>query len=273
MNKIIITQATSRLIGIILLFGGNAYAACPDPAAYPFNDCSLPDINIGSYPYFDQDVKVTYKARKKGGNKEGDFILSDFNLEAKYDNESNLSTSKFLIDLDNIFDIDNTRYRLKKVRVREGVVKSGKVTIRGEIPGLGITKKPGRKLPKLFKAKLEGGWTLSADGKLLGFNTTGKVKKKDGVKVNQGLFCHEAIALLVTCTDAESVYLALENALTDATPGETFKTDATAVTTPGETFKIDAAAVTTVPIPAAAWLFGSGLLCLAGMARKRRNTI
>ena len=36
------------------------------------------------------------------------------------------------------------------------------------------------------------------------------------------------------------------------------------------TVQVNTAVTTVVPVPAAAWLFGSGLLALAGVARRRR---
>jgi hypothetical protein len=230
MNRIII-QTTSCLVGIFLLFGGNAYAACPDPGAFPFNDCSLPGIRDGSYPYFDQGIENVEYKRSKKYSKNG-----KFSLKAKGEN---MQRSQFLIDLDNVFDIDKTL----KVNVNKKGVAKGKVKIKGIIDEFGMKKKK-----TLMKAKLEGGWTLSDDGLLFGVNT-------------HKIICKH---LPVPCTKAESVYLALKESLNDAISGEKFKTDAIANT--------DAIAVTTVPIPAAAWLFGSGLLALAGIARKRRNT-
>jgi hypothetical protein len=39
----------------------------------------------------------------------------------------------------------------------------------------------------------------------------------------------------------------------------------------GYNANFDMTTLTVVPIPAAAWLFGSGLLGLVGVARRRRN--
>jgi len=61
------------------------------------------------------------------------------------------------------------------------------------------------------------------------------------------------------CTDAESVYMLL-------TDGQTF--DSTAITN-GKPQSFAAFGVTTVPVPAAVWLFGSGLLGMVGFARRK----
>ncbi len=229
MNKIRM-QAVFCLFGAILLVGGNAFAGhesgCPDPGAYPSNGCSLPGIRDGSYPYFDNGVKVEYKDKKDG----------DFQIKAQQD--SNSGRSVFLLDLDELFYVGKPKYKFT-AEVKNGVLKKGSVKIQGIIQDLGITKKT-----TLMKADLEGAWTFSADGKLLGFNTT-------------NLFCHEAFAAY--CTNAESVYLSLAESING-------------VLDTGKKLKTTAIAVTTVPIPAAAWLFGSGLLFFAGIARKRRHT-
>jgi hypothetical protein len=79
---------------------------------------------------------------------------------------------------------------------------------------------------------------LVDDPNLWGFNTT-------------NIFCNPD--LMLECTDSESVYLALSNAFS----GEF-----------GSNFMSKGIAVTTVPVPAAAWLFGSAL-GLLGWTRRR----
>ena len=225
-------QVISCLLGITLLLVGNAFAAhtsgCPNPAAFPFNDCHLSDdVRQGSYAYFDQGVKVKYKAKKK--KKGGD----NFNLKTKYNNNSN--RSQFLVDLDNTYHIDRTKYILK-LKVRNGIA-SGSVVIKGLIKERGMTRRN-----KLMTARLEGAWTLSEDGRLLGMNTT-------------DIVCHEV--LQVICTESESIYLVLDDA----------------INTGKKKIKTTGVAVTTTPLPATAWLFGSGVLCLAGIARKHKLMI
>jgi hypothetical protein len=232
MNKI--KQLTSYLLfSITLLFAGNVFAAvmsCPDvdPTTFSSNGYCLEGLVPGSYPYFDQGVKIKYKAKKKKGE-------GNFNLKVKYDKKS--IDSQFLADLgiENIFDIDKTKYILK-VKVRDGIA-TGTVKIKGVIRELGMTKKK-----TLMTANLKGEWALSEDGKLLGFNT-------------MDIECNPILP--VPCTTDEVIYLVLNDAIT----AETKK------------LKTTGRAFTSVPLPAAVWLFGSGLLGFAVIARKRRRTI
>ena len=232
-NRISKQVISCLLFGITLLFGGNAFAvvmSCPDvdPTTFPSNGYCLESLVPGSYPYFDQGIKVKYKAKKK--KKKGS---DNFNLKTKYYNKSN--HSQFLVDQGNDFHIDRTKYILK-VKVRNGVA-SGSVVIKGLIKELGMTRRK-----KLMTAKLEGTWVLSEDGQLLGFNT-------------MDIECNPVLP--VNCTTAEVIYLVLNDAIT----AEKKKMKTTGV------------ALTSVPLPAAAWLFGSGVLGFAGIARKRKLMI
>jgi hypothetical protein len=200
-------------------FTANA-SVCPNPEAYPWNDCALEGLRPGSYPYFDQGVKnVIYHAKKNG----------DFSIKAQYDKKSN--RSQFLLDLDNIFNVEKTKYKFK-ARYSDGELTGG-VEIKGIIDGLGITKRE-----TLMTAGLEGTPVLSLDGQLFGFNTT-------------DIVCHEVFAMY--CTPAESVYLVLDDAINSGK----------------KNIKTSGVAVTTIPVPASVWLFGSGLLGLIGIGRRK----
>jgi hypothetical protein len=94
---------------------------------------------------------------------------------------------------------------------------------------------------KLMTADLTGDWDISGDGKLIGFNTT-------------NIDCADILPVL--CTDAEVVYINLADALDMDT----------------SKFSTNGTALTSVPVPAAVWLFGSGILGLASVAMRKRKT-
>ena len=115
-------------------------------------------------------------------------------------------------------------------------VASGKIKISGKIDDLGIKG-------TLMTADLEGAW--DADGSLIGFNT-------------MNIQCNDAINAYLGgggCTTNEVIYLNLLEAIGPDAGARKIKTAGIAVTS--------------VPLPAAAWLFGSGLLGLIAMARRR----
>ena len=162
----------------------------------------------------------------------------DFYLKAKFDKHSDRSSlvidpnGIFGISPDGIFDIDKTKFKIK-VKVEDGVA-NGSLRIKGAIDEFGIKK------TTLVTANLSGEWALSDDGQLIGFNTTNIVCSPE---------------LPINCTNSESIYLVLDDA----------------INTGNKNYKTTGVAITTVPLPAAAWLFASGLLGLAGIARRRRS--
>jgi hypothetical protein len=207
-----------------------AITSCPDPSAYPYSGCSVDGVSPSGFPYFDQLVNVSYSEKNDG-----------FNISAK--NYQGSFRSHFYVTPEEMFDISKTQYSLK-AQVRDGVA-SGTISIKGRIDELGITpkKKKKKKSPLLMKADLSGDWGISDDGTLIGFNT-------------ENIVCNDAINAYLGgggCTENESVYLSLlESILT----GE-------------KNIKTAGVSVATVPLPAAAWLFGSGLLGLAAISRRK----
>jgi hypothetical protein len=113
----------------------------------------------------------------------------------------------------------------------------GSMSIQGAIPGLGITDKK----TVLMSADLTSfGWA----GNYVGFNTA-------------NIFCDAGLG--VPCTPAESIIFTLDSI---------FSGDPTA------RLHTTALAVTSVPLPAAVWLFGSGLGLLGGgLGIKRRKAL
>lgn len=220
--KIWLSAGLFALIGFQSASSVAGHLGCPDPSGFPTSSgCSLPGIRDSGFPYFDQGVSVKYQAKKDG----------DFFLKAKQYKKS--GRSSLVMDSTTAYDVGEVKYKLRPVKVIGGVA-SGSLSIKGTIDGLGITKRE-----TLMTADLEGDWALSADGQLLGLDTT-------------NIVCHAAFEMY--CTQSESIYLALNDA----------------INTGKKNINTTGVAVTTIPLPAAVWLFGSGLVCLAGMTRRRR---
>lgn len=117
-----------------------------------------------------------------------------------------------------------------------GQISGGTVQIKGKGSDFGILGE----MITLMTADLTSG-NLTSSSSLWGFNTT-------------NIWC--APELQLNCTNSESVYLSLNSLF-----GGIFT----------DKFTSSATATTTVPIPAAAWLFGSAL-GLLGWVRRRANT-
>jgi len=144
------------------------------------------------------------------------------------------STLYFSPSIDDTYAIHDTAFRFK-ARYRNGNL-TGRIRIRGIMPELGINNRK-----TLMTADLKGQW--NSTGQLIGFNT-------------MNIECHAAINAVRQCTTDEVIYLSeLKDALDLGGPRGKYKTTGLAVTS--------------VPIPATAWLFGSGLLGLVGVARRK----
>lgn len=138
----------------------------------------------------------------------------------------------------NTYNISDTSYSLTANFNSSNVFQNGNVTIKGKVSSLGINTKQ-----TLMTANLTA-FAKGYGNHLLGFNTA-------------NIACHIAInAAAGGCTSAESIYIGVLK-------GFNFKTD----------YKSRGLALTSVPVPAAAWLFGSGLLGLVGMARRKRKQV
>ena len=115
----------------------------------------------------------------------------------------------------------------------------GSLTIKGKIPSIGITNRH----TTLVTAAVDA---FAFDGSnLLGFATS-------------GIVCDPVLDASIAggCTDAESVYVLLDSAWGGLSHNlETF-----------------GSSITTIPLPAAVWLFGSGLAFLGATVRRRRKT-
>ncbi len=159
----------------------------------------------------------------------------DFKLKARYGGDApKESTLLFSPSIDDTYTISKTRLRFK-ARYKNGNL-TGSIRIKGVIPDLNINSRQ-----TLMTADLTGVW--NSTGQLIGFNT-------------MNIQCNAAINAVAQCTTAEVIYLSqLKDSLDLG--GSMGK------------FKTTGLAVTSVPVPAAAWLFGSGLIGLVGVARHK----
>jgi hypothetical protein len=146
--------------------------------------------------------------------------------------------NQLALDTDITQAFEKAKYDLKASvdgEAASGTLKISGTLVGGEFDGEKFT----------VTADLAGPYASSPDGTLWGFNT-------------ENIVCDEVINTLTGgCTSAEVVYLNLLEAIG---PGTGFEKISTA-----------GRALTSVPLPAAAWLFGTGLLALAGMARRWNN--
>lgn len=214
---------TLCFVSVIVLGSTGIYASiCPDSSAtFPNNGCSLPGLVPGSFPYFQQGVRI----KLQNSNHKTTF-------SAKYQPGSD---SLFLTSLspDDSYTITATGYKLMATWDSGGTL-SGTVKINGILSGLTLGS------IKLMTADLTGIWNISGDGKLIGFNT-------------ENIVC--ADILPADCTNAEVVYISLNDAL---------DMDANKFDTSG-------IALTSVPLPAAVWLFGTGVIGLGALTRRRKS--
>ena len=164
--------------------------------------------------------------------KSGNFTLKARNRGAA----ARKSTFYVSPSLDDTYAIHKTRFRFK-AKYKNGEL-TGRIRIKGKMPELGLNKRR-----TLMTADLKGQW--SSTRQLIGFNT-------------MNIECHDAINAVSPCTTDEVIYLSdLEDALHPGGSRGKYKTTGLAVTS--------------VPVPATAWLFGSGLIGFTGVARRKHT--
>ena len=135
------------------------------------------------------------------------------------------------------YDIKGGNYKLNAFFDPDGNFLEGSVEIKGK-----IKTDFGKTRGTLMTATLGD---FAFDGNLLGWNT-------------HNIVCNDFVNQLVGgngCTTDESVYILLDEEGFDPTK---------------KGFKSKGTAITSVPVPAAAWLFGSGLIALVGVTRRRK---
>lgn len=152
--------------------------------------------------------------------------------------DANKNVSNIVKSSTSYFPITNTVFSLTANFGSNNGFKSGSMSISGTVAGLGINS------PTTLMSATLTKFDSKFDGAYIGFNT-------------KNIVCDPRInAYVGGCSTSESVIFKLENNFTFSGKGWTSK----------------GMALTSVPIPAAAWLFGSGLLGLAGIARRKKTT-
>ena len=136
-------------------------------------------------------------------------------------------------------------YKLKYTLNYDLDTSFGSLEIKGKIPGLGITDRKTVLVTAdvIDFASGSTGHHYGHKNNLLGFAT-------------DNIVCDPVLDAAVGCTVAESVYVKL----TRGWGGESMNAN------------LRGTAITTIPLPAAVWLFGSGLAFLGATVRRRRKT-
>ncbi len=134
-----------------------------------------------------------------------------------------------------VYAVQNSSFKLYAKFDNAGNLLGGTLSIRGTLVGPDFGGRG-----RLVSADLDLNAFVITEN-LIGFNTVNLNCRISGV----------------VCSDSESVYLRLDTA---------------GFNTSLRNFTATGLAVTTIPLPAAVWLLGSGLLGLAGFSRRRRAT-
>ena len=141
---------------------------------------------------------------------------------------------KFALQTNNLYSGTDGCFDLMAEFDRNGVFKSGSMTISGTVAGL----IPQNRL--LFSAKLTD---FASSSNLIGFGTN---------------ITYCALQIKAYCTSAESVYLALKKEFTGLKPNMSFKSKV--------------ASYTTIPAPASLLLLGTGCIGLIGRMRRKLSS-
>ena len=240
--NIILTTATA----IVLVLGSSFSMAsilvpADDGAHVEGYDLSAYGIGPASWTNFENNVKVKVVKKGKKGAK-GTLLKvtgkkgsgNFFNLEP-VDNFSIKGNSYKLMAR---FDVDGNLISGKKSKVTiKGTIKTKK----GEVSGKLLTASLG---------DLLDGSGYAFAGTLIGFNT-------------YNLRCHAVIDSVSPggCEDGKPAYISLDKSFKDVT--KKFKSAGLAVT--------GSADISAVPVPAAVWLFGSGLFGVIGLGQRRKR--
>ena len=231
-SKLIKILTAAASVVILAAVGSvNAYASSVSPGF------ELPGILPSGFANFENTVKV--KINKKG--KKG------FKLKVKGKgggNYLNLSPEDSL-------KIKGGRYKLIAMFDPLGNFLEGTLKIKGKLDT--DAGKAKRTLMTALLGSAFGGTDFAYTGNLLGFNT-------------HDIVCNSVIdALVGGCGSNESVYISLEDGGFAPTV-KNFKSKGLSVATITE-----GGPPAAVPLPAAVWLFGSGLIGFVGVMRRRKH--
>ncbi|MEK7322146.1 MAG: VPLPA-CTERM sorting domain-containing protein [Pseudomonadota bacterium] len=205
-------------------------------------DFDIDGVPIAGFPHFEDTVKVSFKkmgGRDDDGDRNG---RTGWRLTAMQHGDTHL----FQSTTDSNHDVAVPKFSLEADFDEDLNFIKGDMKLSGKIPGLGVRKQT------LWEADLSDfGFNTGADGhpRSLGWKIINI--EDDSWAVEAGY--SDGIT-------PESVYLYnfSSSMLVDMfAAGEGFKIN-----------RIDATALTTVPLPAAVWLLGAGLLALTGLRRR-----